>query len=38
MSYEKVAARLNDEGVPSAKGGRWFAASVHGVLNGWRRA
>ena len=31
-SLGKIAARLNAEQVPTARGGRWYASTVHGVL------
>jgi DNA invertase Pin-like site-specific DNA recombinase len=32
MSYSALAAALNSAGIPSARGGRWYAASVRSVL------
>lgn len=32
MSYERIAARLNEEGVPSKRGGRWYGCTVRYIL------
>jgi DNA invertase Pin-like site-specific DNA recombinase len=38
MSLERIADRLNDEGVPTAQGGaRWYGATVRKVLATYRR-
>jgi hypothetical protein len=31
-SLRAIARALNDRGIPTARGGRWFAASVRDVL------
>jgi hypothetical protein len=31
-SLRAIAGALNDRGIPTARGGKWFAASVRGVL------
>jgi site-specific DNA recombinase len=33
MSYSKIADRLNKDGVPTVHGGKWFAATVHKLVN-----
>lgn len=33
MSYDKIAKRLTEEGVPTAQGGRWHGATVRKVLD-----
>jgi site-specific DNA recombinase len=33
MSYSKIAERLNKDGVPTVHGGKWFAATVHKLVN-----
>lgn len=32
MSYDKIAARLNHEGVPSKRGGAWYGCTVRYIL------
>jgi hypothetical protein len=32
VSYKRIAARLNDEGVPTKRGGQWAAMTVHGLV------
>lgn len=32
LSYRKIAKRLSDEGVPTARGGKWHGSTVQGVL------
>jgi hypothetical protein len=32
-SLRAIANALNDRGIPTARGGRWFAASVRDVLS-----
>jgi site-specific DNA recombinase len=34
MSYSKIADRLNADGVAPVRGERWYAASVHKLVNG----
>jgi len=29
LSYEAIAAALNTDGVPSKRGGQWYASTVH---------
>jgi hypothetical protein len=31
-SLRAIASALNDRGIPTARGGKWFAASVRDVL------
>ena len=31
-SLRAIASALNDQGIPTARGGKWFAASVRDVL------
>lgn len=33
MSYTKIAERLNKDGVSTVHGGKWFAATVHKLVN-----
>jgi DNA invertase Pin-like site-specific DNA recombinase len=33
MSYTKIAERLNKDGVATVHGGKWFAATVHKLVN-----
>jgi site-specific DNA recombinase len=33
MSYSKIADRLNKDGIPTVHGGKWFAATVHKLVN-----
>jgi site-specific DNA recombinase len=33
MSYTKIAERLNKDGIPTVHGGKWFAATVHKLVN-----
>jgi hypothetical protein len=32
MSLRAIASALNDQGIPTARGGKWFAVSVRDVL------
>lgn len=32
LSMNKIAAKLTADGVPTAKGGRWYASTVRGIL------
>lgn len=38
LSYGVISARLNTEGIPAKKGGRWSKVSVHRVANNITRA
>lgn len=33
MSYREIAAQLNEDGVPTKRGGRWYANTVSRILN-----
>jgi DNA invertase Pin-like site-specific DNA recombinase len=35
LSYREIARRLNERGVPSARGSKWHPGAVHGALHGW---
>jgi hypothetical protein len=32
-SLRAIASKLNDAGIPTALGGKWYAASVRNVIN-----
>lgn len=34
MSYAKIADRLNKDKIPTSQGGRWYAGTVHKLVNG----
>ena len=35
-TYREIADHLNDQGIPTTRrGAKWYASTVHGVLNGW---
>jgi DNA invertase Pin-like site-specific DNA recombinase len=34
LSLPKIAAKLTDEGIPTARGGSWYPSTVRAVLNG----
>lgn len=33
MSYGKIAEKLNDENVPPTRGAKWYASTVHNLVN-----
>jgi site-specific DNA recombinase len=33
MSYNKIAEKLNDEKIPPTRGAKWYASTVHSLVN-----
>lgn len=37
LSYDAIATRLNDDGIPSRRGGKWYAGQVRHVFMNFRK-